>query len=103
MSGGTVVIVLAAGSGSRFGGGKLLATVAGRPVLQHVLDATAEAGVDEVVVVLGDDAATIEAGIGWRAERRVVNPEPGQGTGQFAPGRVRGGRSRTGRGPRRAR
>ena len=79
MSGGTVGLVLAAGSGSRFGGGKLLARVAGRPVLQHVLDAVAEAGVDEVVVVLGEDAAGIEAAIEWRAERRVVNPEPGRG------------------------
>ena len=79
MHDGTVGLVLAAGSGSRFGGGKLLASVAGRPVLQHVLDALAEAGVDDVVVVLGDDAAAHEAAIAWRAERRVVNPEPRRG------------------------
>lgn len=72
-------IVLAAGSGSRFGGGKLLARLDGRPILQHVLDTLAEAGIREVVVVLGDDAAGIEAVIAWRAERRLVNPHPSRG------------------------
>ena len=63
----TVGLVLAAGAGSRFGGGKLLATIGGRPVLQHVLDALAEAGVGESVVVLGHDAERIEAAIDWGA------------------------------------
>ena len=72
-------IVLAAGSGSRFGGGKLLATIGGRPVLQHVLEAIAGAGVDDVVVVLGAEAPAIEASIDWRTERRVVNPAPQDG------------------------
>ena len=75
----TVGLVLAAGAASRFGGGKLLATIGGRPMLQHVLDAMAEAGVGEVVVVLGDDAAAIEGAIAWRGERRVVNPDPDAG------------------------
>lgn len=72
-------LVLAAGLGSRFGGGKLLATLRGRPVLQHVLDAVAEAGIGDVVVVLGDHAEAIERAIEWRAERRVRNPEPAAG------------------------
>jgi molybdenum cofactor cytidylyltransferase len=75
----TVGLVLAAGAGSRFGGGKLLAPLAGRPVLQHVLDALAAAGVGDVVVVLGRDSADVEAAIAWRTERRVVNPEPERG------------------------
>jgi molybdenum cofactor cytidylyltransferase len=75
----TGALVLAAGAGTRFGGGKLLATVGGRPVLQHVLDAVAGAGVDVVVVVLGDDAPALEASISWRGETRVVNPDPGRG------------------------
>jgi CTP:molybdopterin cytidylyltransferase MocA/SAM-dependent methyltransferase len=79
MTDATVGLVLAAGAGSRFGGGKLLAPIGGRPVLQHVLDALATAGVGEVVVVLGRDAVDVEAAITWRAERRVVNPEPERG------------------------
>ena len=76
---GTVGVVLAAGAGTRFGGGKLLAPLAGRPVLQHVLDALAAAGVGEVVVVLGGDAAAIEDAVAWRTERRVINPDPERG------------------------
>ena len=72
-------LVLAAGAGSRFGGGKLLRVVGGRPVLQYVLDALAEAGIDEVVVVLGADAPAVEAVIEWRGETRVVNPAPERG------------------------
>lgn len=74
-------IVLAAGAGSRFGGGKLLAPIAGRPVLQHVLDRVAEVRGDlsDVVLVLGNDAETIENGIVWRDERRIHNPDPARG------------------------
>ena len=66
-------------AGSRFGGGKLLAPIGGRPVLQHVLDALAAAGLEDVVVVLGGDADAVEAAIAWRDERRVVNPAPERG------------------------
>ena len=74
-----VGLVLAAGAGTRFGGGKLLATIGGRPIVQFVLDAIAAAGLADVVVVLGADAEAIEAAIHWRTERRVVNPEPERG------------------------
>jgi CTP:molybdopterin cytidylyltransferase MocA len=74
-----VGLVLAAGAGSRFGGGKLLAPIGGRPILQHVLDALATAGVADLVVVLGRDAPAVEAAIEWRSERRVVNPDPERG------------------------
>jgi CTP:molybdopterin cytidylyltransferase MocA/SAM-dependent methyltransferase len=72
-------VVLAAGAASRFGGVKLLAELDGRPVLQHVLDALDAKGLDEIVVVLGDDAEVIEQGISWRSERRVRNPDPKRG------------------------
>ncbi len=74
-----MAVVLAAGAGSRFGGRKLLAAIEGRPVLQHVLDRLAEAGVARVVVVLGDDARELQAAIAWRSEVRVVNPDPTAG------------------------
>jgi molybdenum cofactor cytidylyltransferase len=72
-------LVLAAGSGSRFGSGKLLASLKGTPLLQHVLDRVAEAGVGEVVVVLGRDADAVEDAIAWRGETRVRNPDPDRG------------------------
>ncbi len=75
----TSAVVLAAGAGTRFGGGKLRAALGGRPILQHVLDAVAAAGLDDVVVVVGDDAPEVEAAIHWRSERRVRNPEPSRG------------------------
>ena len=53
-------IVLAAGAGSRFGGGKLLAPLEGRPILQHVLERLEIAGLHEVVVVVGEDADAVE-------------------------------------------
>ena len=72
-------LVLAAGTGSRFGGIKVLARLGDRPLLQHVLDACAAAGLAEVVVVVGAAADEIEAAIAWRSERRVRNPHPDAG------------------------
>lgn len=72
-------LVLAAGASSRFGPPKALAQLEGRPLLQYVLDAAADAGLDPVVVVLGDSGPQIERGIRWRRERRVRNPDPARG------------------------
>ena len=72
-------LVLAAGSSSRFGSPKALADLEGRPLLQHVLDATAAAHLQPVVVVLGDSAPAIELRIRWRNERRIRNPDPARG------------------------
>ena len=74
-----VALVLAAGASRRFGSPKLIASLLGRPLLQHVLDAVAGAGLDDVVVVLGERAAEVEQAMAWRAERRVVNPRPQDG------------------------
>ncbi len=72
-------VVLAAGSATRFGDIKALAMLEGRPLLQHVLDAVAAAGLTDVVVVLGAAADRIESAIAWRTERRVRNPDPDRG------------------------
>ncbi len=79
MSDRITAIVLAAGAGSRFGGGKLLASLGGMPILQHVLDTVAAAGLEDVIVVLGRDGEAVEASIRWRTERRVTNPAPERG------------------------
>lgn len=75
----SAAVVLAAGAGSRFGSDKLLAPLAGRPILDHVLDAVRRAGLAEIVVVLGDGADAIERTIAWEGERLVRNPDPGRG------------------------
>jgi nicotine blue oxidoreductase len=49
-------ILLAAGAGSRFGGGKLLAPYRGRPLIEASLSNVAGAPVDETVVVVGGEA-----------------------------------------------
>lgn len=54
-------LVLAGGAGRRFGGGKLLAELDGRPLLEHALAAMAAAPLDRTVVVLGADADDVLA------------------------------------------
>jgi molybdenum cofactor cytidylyltransferase len=54
-------LVLAAGSASRFGGGKLTADYAGRPLLHHALAAARAAPVASVTVVTGSDAEAVAA------------------------------------------
>lgn len=75
----TVAVVLAAGAGSRFGGGKLLAGLAGRPLLDHVLAAIEAAGLAETIVVLGPGANELEAVVTRRGARTVRNPAPERG------------------------
>jgi molybdenum cofactor cytidylyltransferase len=48
-------IVLAAGTGSRFGSTKQLVEVDGKPLVVHAVDVLRDAGVDEVLVVVGHD------------------------------------------------
>ena len=75
-------VVLAAGAGSRYStvpGGKLLATLDGRPLLAHVLEAVRGYGPAVTVVVLGEGADEIEAGIDWVDETRARNPDPQRG------------------------
>ena len=54
-------LVLAAGSASRFGGGKLTSEYVGRPLLHHALDAARAAPVASVTVVTGSDAEAVAA------------------------------------------
>jgi CTP:molybdopterin cytidylyltransferase MocA len=61
----TLGIVLAAGAGRRFGGGKLSTEVDGRALVRWSVDAALGAGLDEVAVVTGaeDVAALLPAGV----------------------------------------
>jgi len=65
-------IVLAAGTSSRFGRTKQLVELEGKPLVQHVVDAAAAAGLDEVVVVLGHDEGLVRARVRLPAGARIV-------------------------------
>jgi molybdenum cofactor cytidylyltransferase len=65
-------VVLAAGTGSRFGGTKQIAVVDGKPLAQHAIDALAEAGVDEIVVVTGHDAVRVASRLSLPPLARIV-------------------------------
>jgi CTP:molybdopterin cytidylyltransferase MocA len=73
--GGVSAVLLAAGSGSRFGGGKLLAPYRGRPLIEASLANLAEAPVAETVVVVGDDAVRIREISEPYGVRVVENPD----------------------------
>ncbi|MFC4256610.1 NTP transferase domain-containing protein [Altererythrobacter xixiisoli] len=69
-----LVAVLAAGRASRFGGGKLDADCAGRPLGRYVLDAAQAAGLPAGVVVTGPEGCWF--GEGWDC---LINPDPAAG------------------------
>ncbi len=80
---GSVAILLAAGASRRMGRPKLLLPVAGRPLLQHAIDAAAASLVAEIVVVLGHEAEAVRRAVALPlAARIVVNADyaAGQGT-----------------------
>ncbi len=72
-------LILAAGTASRFGSSKALALLDGKALLRHVLDAAEEAGLSEIVVVLGARGEEIERAIEWGSARLVRNPAPERG------------------------
>jgi molybdenum cofactor cytidylyltransferase len=68
-------VILAAGTSSRLGRPKQLLELRGRPLLQHAVDAASEAGLDEILVVLGHEAGEVAAALSLpEAGRSVVNP-----------------------------
>jgi molybdenum cofactor cytidylyltransferase len=81
-------IVLAAGTSSRFGETKQIARWRDKPLAQHAIDAAVEAGLDEIVVVLGHDADRVRSALVFPAKARwVVNPSYASGiAGSLATG-----------------
>lgn len=90
---GVSAIVLAAGGGSRFGGGKLLAKLGGQPLIESVLDNLRDAPVDEVIVVVGADAERLREVCERYGVRTADNEEweRGQSTSVLAGLRACGG------------
>jgi bifunctional UDP-N-acetylglucosamine pyrophosphorylase/glucosamine-1-phosphate N-acetyltransferase len=76
----SAAIVLAAGQGTRMRSRipKVLHPLAGRPMIEHVLDALDAAGVGRPVVVVGHGAEAVEHAVASRAT--CVRQEPQRGT-----------------------
>ena len=69
-------IVLAAGTSSRLGQPKQLLELAGRPLLQHVIDALGKADLGEIVIVLGHEADRIAKALDLSSSAKtIVNRE----------------------------
>ena len=84
---GVFGVLLAAGEGSRFGGGKLLAPFRGRPLVEHALLALREAPLEGAVAVVGEgDAEGVRRLCGEHGVRVVENPRwrEGQSTSVLA-------------------
>ena len=65
--------MLAAGKARRFGSQKLLAPLAGKPLVRHAVEHVLAASVDDVVVVLGSDAAAVREALDDLPVRFVIN------------------------------
>jgi molybdenum cofactor cytidylyltransferase len=65
-------IVLAAGTASRFGRTKQLLEHDGRPLAQHAIDAATGAKLDEIVLVLGHEAESVQAAVALPPNARAV-------------------------------
>jgi nicotine blue oxidoreductase len=72
-------LVLAAGAGKRFGATKQLALLDGRPLLEHSLEAMAQAGLDRLIVVLGSRADDVLARVDLHGAEPVVCRRWGEG------------------------
>ena len=76
----TSAVLLAAGSGSRMGRKpKSLLELNGEPLIRRTARQLLEAGVTQLVVVLGHYAADIEAPLDCLPVHKVYNPDPDQG------------------------
>ncbi len=76
---GVSAILLAAGAGSRFGGGKLLAKLNDMPLAEHSLLALEASPVDETIVVVGADAERLREVCEPYEVRVVENPDWAEG------------------------
>lgn len=69
------VIVLAAGRASRMGSNKLVASLAGKSVVRHVVEAAVASRALHVVVVCGHEAAHVRAALAGLDVQVVDNPD----------------------------
>jgi molybdenum cofactor cytidylyltransferase len=74
-------VVLAAGSSRRMGRNKLLLDLGGETLVRRAVRAAVEAGVDEVVVVLGHEEPRVRAELAGLACTPLVNADHAEGAG----------------------
>ena len=79
--GGPSVVVLAAGTSSRFRGTKQVAVIGGKTLVQRTVDAVPQDRARETIVVLGHRAAEISGVLAKRNIRIVVNKNYREGIG----------------------
>ena len=74
-------VVLAAGASTRMGQPKLLLPLGGEPLVRRAVRQVAEAGFDDVVVVVGAEHERVVAALEGLAVRHALNPEYATGIG----------------------
>ena len=74
-------IILAAGKGTRMKSKlpKVLHKLSGKPMLEHVLDAAGEAGVDDEIVIVGFGSEKVTEFLGTRARVAIQKEQLGTG------------------------
>jgi molybdenum cofactor cytidylyltransferase len=75
----TAALVLAAGASRRFGAHKLLAPIAGKPLVRWTVECALASAADRVVVVLGRDAEAAGDALAGLPVRLVPNPRYAEG------------------------
>jgi molybdenum cofactor cytidylyltransferase len=68
-------VILAAGQSKRLGRPKQLLDLNGEPVLRHTVRNAASSDLDQIVLVLGYEAAAIEDAVGDWGQNLVINPD----------------------------
>jgi molybdenum cofactor cytidylyltransferase len=72
-------VILAAGRSSRLGRPKQLLDLFGEPLLRRVVKNAVASDLNEVVLVLGHQAAEIDAALGEWGQRVIINPDYAEG------------------------
>ena len=77
------IVILAAGQGKRMQSHlpKVLHTIAGRPMLSHVLDSARALAADSIVVVVGHGAEQVQRAYASQGDLQFVQQQPQLGTG----------------------
>ena len=74
-------VVLAAGASTRMGTHKLLLPLAGEPLVRRIVRQVAQAGFDDVLVVVGCEHERVTAALEGLAVRHALNPDYETGMG----------------------